>query len=178
MGTFPRAAVLVATLACVAVPSGAQDTGAERAYFSAVARFFQLPESEIQILGDWNIPPDEIPVVLFVARRSGVSPEALVALRESGRSWTSLAARYGIGASVLHVPLRDIGAAGALTPLYERFRDTPVGQWGSLPLDDQDIVALVNVRVLSQSLGLASDEIARRTRASSSFVELYARLLR
>ena len=51
---------------------------------------------EVSILADWEIEADEVPVVLFVATRSGVSPEAVVALRDSGQSWGALTAR-GVG---------------------------------------------------------------------------------
>ena len=38
--------------------------------------------------------------------------------------------------------------------------------------------ALVNVRVLSQALGVEPDAIARRTASTTSFVELYGQFLR
>jgi hypothetical protein len=176
---FLRAAFVLVTLGVAAGAVEAQQhNSAELAYFRAVARYFELPEGEVAILSNWDVPPDEIAVVLFVARRAGVSPEALVALRESGRSWTDLSARYQIGARALHVPVHDMRATGRLGPLYATFRDTPVDRWGDIPLSSDDIVALVNVRVLSQSLGMSPDEIMRRTAGTSSFVELYAQLLR
>lgn len=174
-----RGAVVLAVL--LGLPAGVaarQDTGSERAYLRAVGRFFQLPEAEISILAHWGLPADEIPVALFVARRAGVSAEALVALRESGLSWSGLIARYNIGANALHVPLGDPAQAGALTSAYERFRDTPVAEWAGLRLDDREIITLVNVRVLSAALAVAPDEIARRTESSTTFVQLYAQLLR
>lgn len=174
-----RGGVILAALLCMPVGVTArQDSGPERAYLRAVSRYFELPEAEISILAHWGLPADEIPVALFVARRAGVSAEALVALRESGRSWNGLAASYNIGANALHVPLSDPAAAGVLIPAYERFRDTPVADWAGVRLEEREIIALVNVRVLSEALGVAPDEIARRTGSSASFVELYAQLLR
>ncbi|HET9949641.1 MAG TPA: hypothetical protein VFQ22_12010 [Longimicrobiales bacterium] len=172
------AAVLaVATLATTAPGIEAQ-SAAERSYFEAVARYFGMPSTEVAILADWDLPAEEIPVVLFLARRSGVSAEALVALRESGHSWTSLADRYGVRANTLHVPVRDPSSAGAFSGLYQRFQSTPVGQWTSIPLTDEDIIALVNVRVLSSATGVSPDDILRRTSVTSNFVDLYAQLLR
>jgi hypothetical protein len=177
--SWTRAIFLAAVLAGAATGAEARQRNAdERAYYRAVARFFEIPEGEVAILGQWNLPAEEIPVVLFLARRAGVSAEALVALRRSGRSWPSLASSYGIGANVLHVPLRDPGSAGALRPLYERFGATPVARWASLQLSDAEIVALVNVRVLAQALGRPPDDVARRTGTVASFVELYAQFLR
>ena len=175
---FSRAVFLLAAMALTSATLEAQQQDhAEQAYFRAVSRYFQVPESELVILHNWDVPADEIPVLLFVARRAGVSTEALVALRESGRSWTELTARYRIGAQALHVPLHDPSAAGRLGPLYATFRDTPVERWSSIGLSSEDVVALVNVRVLSQSLGLPPDDIMRRTANTGSFVDLYAQLL-
>jgi hypothetical protein len=179
VASLSRAAVVLATLMCAATGVEARQVdGAESAYLRAVARHFQMPEGEVSILAHWDLPTDEIPVALFVARRAGVSAEALVALRESGRSWTALAASYNIGANTLHVPLRDPTAAGVLAGAYERFGATPVAEWADVPLGEGDIIALVNVRMLSQVLNVPPDDIARRTRSSTSFVELYAQLLR
>jgi hypothetical protein len=169
----------VAALLCAAPGVQAlQHETDERNYFRAVARFFEVNESEVAILGHWDLPADEIPVVLFIARRAGVSAEALVALRESGRGWSPLARSYGIGANALHVPLRDVRSAGALAPAYQRFADTPEAQWAGLSLGDADIIALVNVRVIATALGVPADEVARRTGTTATFVELYAQLLR
>ena len=172
--------VLVLTAVALLVTSvEAQDfTWAERSYRNAVARYFELPEEEIAILGHWELPTEEIAVVLFMARRSGISPEALVALRQSGRSLTELAENYRIGGQVLYVPLSDPAAAGSLTHVYERFGEVPVSEWSSIRLTGDDIITLVNVRVLSDSLGLPPDEIMRHTASTDSFVELYRQLLR
>jgi len=176
---FFHAACLLATMSFAAAATEAQQpSSTEQAYFRAVARYFQISESELVILRNWDVPAEEIPVVLFVARRAGISSEALVALRQSGRSWTDLSERYQIGARALHVPIHDPAATGRLGPLYVRFQETPVERWGSIPLTSDDIVALVNVRVLSQSLGLPPDEIMRRTANATSFVDLYAQLIR
>ena len=170
--------VLLAAVALPATALAAQDSG-ERAYFRAVAGFFRVPETEIAILGHGgDVPPDEIPVVLFMARRGGVSAEAVVALRESGRSWMELAQRFGAGANALHVPMRDPTATGTLAPVYERYRVTPMDQWSTLRLEGGEIVALVNVRVLSQALGVEPDQVAARTGTTATFVELYAQFLR
>lgn len=171
--------ILMTLLAALVAPTAAQDSAAARAeYFGAVARFFNLPPNEVAILSEWAIPADEIPVVLFMARRSGVSPEALVALREAGQSWADLAGRYRVGPAALHVPVPDDAPAGALARAYQGYRTTPVAGWTAIVLTDADVVGLVNVRVISQSLGLPAARVLGRTDTVGSYVELYARLKR
>jgi hypothetical protein len=174
-----RAAILYILFLAAAVPSAGQDPTAARAdYFRSVAGFFNLPLKEVAILGDWELAPDEIPVVLFMARRGGVSPEALVALRGGGQSWATLADRYRIGAATLHVPVRDDAQAGVLESAYDRYRSTPVSEWASIRLTEREIIALVNVRVLSQALGLPAERVLARTATTDSFVQLHAQLKR
>lgn len=171
-------AVLIA-FGLLGAPLAAQEPDVARQdYFRAVAMFFNLPPNEIAILSDWKMPADEIPVVLFMARRAGVSPEALVALRDAGRGWSALAERYSVRAAAFHVPVADDAPTGRLEPAYELFRSTPVAEWGTLRLADQHIVGLVNVRVISQSLRIPAERVLAETRQPGSYVDLYVRLKR
>ena len=67
--------LVVMALASLAQGAAAQDRpDPEAAYLRAVAEFFRVPASEMEIMRDWRLPADEIPVVLFLANRAGVSP--------------------------------------------------------------------------------------------------------
>ena len=174
-----RIAALLAILAASPPGATAQDRDPAQAdYFRAVAAFFSLPASEVAILGDWEIRGEEIAVVLFVARRAGVSPEALVALRSSGQSWSALVERYRVTPSALHVPIRDDAPAGTLDEAYADFRSTPVSDWKEIELDDEEIIGLVNVRIISQALAVPPEAVVLRTDSVASFVQLFALLNR
>lgn len=178
MGIIRRTA---AALLCSAVTSGtawAQQPDNQAVYFRAVADFFKLAPTEVSILADWELPPDEIPVVLFVAHHAGVSPEALVALRSSGKSWTDLSRRYQVDASAFYVPLPDSADAGILAQAYGRYRALPAGRWGEVTLSDRDIIALVNVRILAQTLRRSPQDVLRACKNGRSFVDVFASLLR
>ncbi|HSG09162.1 MAG TPA: hypothetical protein VLA36_12450 [Longimicrobiales bacterium] len=178
VGNIRRVMGALLVLASGATAAAAQEGAtAQEAYFGAVAEFFQLPRSEVGILGDWRLDVDEIPVVLFVARRAGISTEALVALRQSGRPWTDLVVRYGLDASHFHVPLPDQAQAGVLAEAFRRYRSLPANRWSEVALSDADIVALVNVRVLAQTLGLTPEAVLREARGGA-WHEIYGRLIR
>ena len=159
-----------------AVSAQAVPEATKQAYFGAVAECFDLPRSEVNILGEWRLPVDEIPVALYVARRAGVSPEALVALRGAGPGWAELAGRYRVDASHFHVPLADDADAGSLTAVYQRFRALPASRWGEVTLGDADIVGLVNVRLLAQTLKRTPAQVLAGG-GTGSWAELYARLI-
>jgi hypothetical protein len=175
-----RTAAVVLTFSVTAAPGQAQQKGdqAREAYFRAVADFFSLPPTEVSILAEWHLPADEIPVVLFVAHQAGVSAEALVALRSSGRSWAELSHRYQVDASHFYLPLPEGADPGVLRAAYTRFRDVPPARWSEVALSDADVVTLVNVRVLAQTLHVAPEAVLRAARSGRSFVDVYASMLR
>ena len=174
-----RAGVAMAVLLAASAPGAhaqaAGGTGTE-AYFGAVAEYFVLPRSEVAILGEWSLPAEEIPVVLFLARRGGVSPEAVVALRRSGQGWAALAERYRMGPAQFHVPLPESAAAGSLEGVYSRFRSLPTSGWREIELTDGDIVGLVNLRLLSETLRRPPQDILAE-QAQGSWVAVYPRLI-
>jgi hypothetical protein len=168
--------VVMLAAGCICAPNvSAQDAG-RADYLLAVAGHFNMPAHEVTILGDWPLPADEIPVVLFLARRSGVSPEAVVALRESGQPWADLTRRYRITPAALHIPIGDDAPAGMLAGAYDQYRSLPLAQWDAVQLSDSEIIGLVNIRVLSQTLGLSAEQVAAASGSAASFVELYVRL--
>ena len=172
-------AVLVPGVVGPASAVHAQEPELGRAGFvRAVADFYQVTTEEVGILSDWGLPVPEVAVALFIASRSGVSAEALVALRGTGRSWGELAGRYHLDASHFHVPLPSGASAGPLNPAYEGYRSMEPRQWSSLRLDDEQILMLVNVRILSQTLRVSPEAVLARVRPGRSFVEVYADMVR
>ncbi|MGD8318869.1 MAG: hypothetical protein PVJ02_00395 [Gemmatimonadota bacterium] len=179
MNIIRRTAIAVLALTAVAprILAQEQDTQAREAYFRAVAEFFSLPPSEVSIIGEWRLASDEIPVALFVAHRAGVSPEAVVALRRSGKSWSELARRFRLDASQFYVPIPAGASAGRLQDAYDRYRGVSADRWGEVSLADSDIVGLVNLRILAQTLRMPPETVLARA-GNGSWALLYARLIR
>ncbi len=155
----------------------AQVDAARAAYFRAVAEFFGMPAAEVSILSEWSLPADEVPVVLFVARRAGVSPDALVALRRSGSAWAQLVDRYHLGAGHFHVALAASADRGRLGRAYDRFAEVPPDRWGEVRLRDEEIVDLVNLRIVAQTLRMRPGDVLARASGGATWAELYGRLI-
>jgi len=169
---------LLLVVLVTATGARAQEEGEVRqAYFRAVADFFQMPSGEVSILGEWRLPTEEVPVALFVARRAGVSPEALVALRRSGRGWSELAGRYHLDAAQFYVPLSDEASAGPLQAAYDQYRSLPAPRWSEVSLADRDIVDLVNLRLVSQTLRIAPARVLAQSVGAGSWDRVYRALI-
>jgi hypothetical protein len=141
-----------------------------------VADHFGVAAREVAILGDWDLAPDEVPVVLFLAGKAGVSPDAVVGLRRSGRPWMDVADRFGVAVNVFHLVLPDAVALGPLTRAYGEFRGRPARDWSQIRLTDPEIIALVNLRVLSEQVAQPPLRVLMGREETGSFVTAYLRL--
>lgn len=150
-----RAALAFALFALASGADPASAQGADDAYLQAVGEHFRVPVEEVRVLASWGRPASDIPVVLFVAGRGGVSPDAVMALRNAGRGWTEIAGRWQLHAGDFHVPVDASVDAGPLASVYEQYRSRPGTGWPSIALADGDIVALVHLRFLTEYLGVA-----------------------
>ena len=160
--------------------SSAQElgSGVREAYFRAVGEHFEVPLQEVKILADWGLTSDEVPVALFLARQTGVSPDALIGLRRGGRSWIDVTVRVGLGARAFHISLPEGEPLGLLTRAYDQFKSRSVGDWDGIQLEDPEVIALVNIRVLSEQLGVPTIRVLRSLEEAGSFTAGYVLLRR
>jgi len=168
-------------MALVLVPPRASgqdlDPGVRGAYFRVVAEHFEVPVEEVTILGDWDLTPDEVPVVLFLSGRAGVSPDALIGLRLGGMSWTEVAARFRQGVGSFYISLPQDIPLGILDRAYEEFRSRSLGEWDQIQLNDLEITSLVNIRVLSEQVGVPPLRVLQSRDEAGSFVAGFASLI-
>jgi len=149
-----------------------------RLYRSALARAFDAPEREVVLLQAWVEHPAELPVLLWVAGRAGVSADVVGAQRAQGMSWQRVIARFGVGAGTFRVATLEVPVAGPLRRAVAEFASTDPGQWHQLALTDTEIVALANLRALAAALGVAPSEVVSHfTDLAPDYVALYAQLL-
>ena len=161
-------------------PSLAQSQGVgtavRDAYFRTVAEHFDVPKGEVAIVGDWELEADEVPVVFFLSRKAGVAPDALIGLRRSGLPWVAVANRFGLGVGSFHLPLPEDVPLGSLSRAYGEFRGRPSREWNLIELDDSEVVALVNLRVLSEQMEIPPLRVLQGREEAGSFVAGFGRL--
>jgi hypothetical protein len=124
----------------------------------ALGDFYRRPQREIVVLEERRVPPDEMPVVLFIAGRAGVDPFEVWEHRRSGLGWARIAAHYRLGAEVFYVPI-SVDPGPPYGRAYGYYRRYPRGDWHRIRLEDDDIVALVNLRFYSEHYRLPPDRI-------------------
>lgn len=153
--SIPASLLALATALALSAPDralGQQDSDAAQDYLRAVSEHFRIPAAEVAALSRWGLPAGDIPVVLFLSGQAGVSPDVVVAQRRRGAEWMEIARGYSVHAGSFHVPLD--GPPGFLAGAYERFGSVDALAWSSISLSDAEVAGLVNVRLLSQHMGM------------------------
>ncbi len=149
---------LIAVLMVAAAQPLVAQAEVNQSYIRAVGEHFELPAGEARILAEWQIPVSEIPVVLLVAQRAGISPDAAVSARRGGRPWADLASRYGLDASHFHVVLET--PPSSVETAYASYNARSRAEWPTIRLEDVEIIFLANVRFLSAYARVTPQEAA------------------
>jgi len=118
-------------------------------YAAAVADFYQADPEEVLGFAREGIAFEELPVVLYVAHRSGAAQAEIVRLRLSGQTWAEICARFELRPGIFYWPaLMETNPGGVYQTAWERFHRIAKRRWfwNTVALTDQEIVDLVNLR--------------------------------
>lgn len=153
----------------------AQDA-ATQTYLLRAGCHFGAPAGEVEVLARWSVPSEEIPVALFIAGRAGVSPEVVLSLRRGRNSWGDVASRYGVGGGTFHVPLGSDSPGDRLARAYGEFGTRSPREWDAVQLTDAEIVDLVNLRFLTEALGIPATRALQARSSGGSWVAAFTSL--
>jgi hypothetical protein len=126
-----------------------------RSFYFAIGNYYQVPEREVVVVRERAVPPDEVPVVFFVARQAHVQPTVIVDLRRRGLSWSDIALHFRLDPDIYY------------------FRGGPpyghaYGYWKKHSPRDAEVIDAVNVHFLSDYHRVSPDIVrADRSRGSS-----------
>ncbi len=184
MRMFKSALVAGAVLVCLgAAQSRAADISAGvtidedglKGFYLAIGDHYQVEEEKIVIVKKRNILDEEMPVVFFLSKRAGVSPEVIIKLRLGGKSWMEITADFGLSAEIFYIPLKaDPGPPYGKA--YGHFRNRERSEWGRIWLTDIDIVNFVNLKFLSEHYDYSPDEIVKMRRDGVNFIDINTRV--
>jgi hypothetical protein len=173
---FPLILALVPALVLPPLEVRGQGGGDREAYLRVMTQHFELPPGEADRLLESSLAPDELPVLLFLEQHGGIAAPALLALRRSGSGWSALARRYGVGGDRFHVEIPEAAVDARTRGIHERYAATPRSGWAALDLSDEEIITLVNLKVLSQRFSVPVERVLEARDAAGSWVGVPARL--
>lgn len=132
------------------VRSDATVTDEERSsFFRAAGKYYRTGRTEIEGLAERGVSLDEIPVVLHLALHSALAPLDVLAMRQSGRSWSAVLADLNLSPGILHVP---VSSPVHVVPDHagDCYGRAAREAWNVLVLHDADVVNLVNMKFISE----------------------------
>jgi hypothetical protein len=142
-----------------------------KSFYLAVGEHYQVPDKEIVIVKKQNIPNEEIPVVFYLARRAGTTPEAIIKLRLGGKTWMEITAHFGLSAEIYYVPVKEVSGP-PYGKAYGHFKHRNRNQWREIKLTDDDVVNFVNLKFISEHYGCSPDEVVKMRENGKNFIDI------
>jgi hypothetical protein len=148
--------------------------GRLRDFYLAVGNHYGVPApSVVDVRERSRCLDEELPVVFFLAARARVAPTAIVELRARRMSWLDISFHYGLTPDIFFVPLRVEPSGPPYGKAYGYYRKYgPRREWQRIVLSDPDVVALVNLRFLSERHGVPPDDVIAMRSREGSFVAI------
>jgi len=137
-------------------------------FYLAIGNHFQVSTKQIAVCKQNKIPDEDMPVVFFLARRAHVTPQKIIDLRLSGRTWMEIAANFRLTAEAFYVAIQK-PAGPPYGKAYGHYQNKPKKKWKNIKLTDDEITNLVNLRFIANYYGYTPDEVVKMREQGKSF---------
>lgn len=118
-------------------------------FYKDVAKFYEASVDSVSAINQMGIPNDELAVVFFVARKVKTSPGRIAELRLRKESWNEIIKARGASPADLYILVNTEIKSKTYAPIFKKFKDTTSANWNNLVLTDDEIINLVNLRMIS-----------------------------
>lgn len=142
-----------------------------KSFYLAIGEHYRVPEQQVVVVRQKQIPDEELPVVFFLATRAKVAPDVIVSLRIGGKSWLEIAQHYKLSPEIFYVEVGEVSGP-PYGRAYGHFRKRPRSEWRSIVLSDVDIVNLVNLRFMVDHYKYAPDQVIKWRSEGKRFVTI------
>lgn len=146
-----------------------------KGFYLAVGDHFKVAAEQVEVVREEKIADEELPVVFFLAARAGVTPDVIIKLRHSGKSWMEITTDFGLNASIFYVPV-TIDPGPPYGKAYGHFRKRDRNDWGHIWLSDDDVVNFVNLRFISEQYDYSPEEVIKMRQNGDNFVNINAKV--
>jgi hypothetical protein len=168
LGSLPGLSRAEVNVAVSANSNGVQS------FYLGIGDYYHVPEREVIVVRDRHIPDDEIPVVFFLASRSGVAPSVIIEQRLSGRSWMDISLNLGLSPEIFYVPYEG-NPGPPYGHAYGYYKNHPRREWKRIRLADAEVVNMVNLRFMTEHYGYSPREVVAMRGEGRHFQEISGR---
>ncbi len=162
------------------IESGAGDAGAGvsagdealSGFFLAIGDYYKTFQGEVVIIRKRGVPPDEIPVVLSLAKKAHAAPEIIVDFRLRDNTWLYTTFHFGLGPEIFYVPAAAMVSDPVYGKVYGYYMRKPKREWKTIVLSDADIINLANLKLLSEYYRYPPEKIIKMRSGGKGFVHI------
>ncbi len=141
-------------------------------FLLAVGDYYRIPQWEVILIRERGIPPYEIPVVLFIAKRAHVEPKFITDLRLWGNTWLDITLRFGLGPEIFYVPIGVMVIGPPYGKVYGYYKSKSKKEWKTIVLSDDDVIKLSNLKLMSEHYGYPPEKIIKMRSGGKEFVSI------
>jgi hypothetical protein len=146
-----------------------------RGYYKTIAAHFNVELRFVVGIKRQDVRDHQIPVVLLIASRSKADAASLIEARKKGLDWMDIARLHKLDASVFHFPVENPTGIVFQKPLA-KFDSVPREKWSEIVLTDEEIINLVNLRMLCERTKADPQAVMKMRTAGSHYIEIHAAL--
>ncbi len=117
-------------------------------YFKSIGNYYGISTDEVEEISQTGIVDEDLPVVFFVADHADAAPKKVANMRHNGASWSSVCEKYSIKATDFYIIISGSIKSEAYGPIYEKFNTTPQRKWKEIQLTDDEMVNMVNLKLI------------------------------
>lgn len=146
--------------------------GGLKEFFLTVGDYYRVPQREVVIIQERGIPSHEVPVVLLLAKRAHVGPEIIMDFRLSGYTWLDITLRFSLSPEIFYVPVGEVVRDSLYGTAYGSYKHKPKKEWKKITLSDDEIINLVNLKLISEHYGYPPEKIIKMRSEGIAFVSI------
>jgi len=141
-------------------------------FYKDIAGFFSVDEDSVAAIGAMGIVDDELAVVFFISQHTGTSPEKIANLRLRKDKWNDINKVRGASAEDFYFPILTKVTSNIYSPIFKKYRDTKEEDWKKIVFSDEEIINLINLRVISKHHGYSVFEVMAMRDMGKGFAKI------
>lgn len=144
-----RIAVLLSVSLAVYCGALAQPVDLEGEYLEAIGIYYEVEPDTLSAVAGEDLVSTDLAVVYGIAKRSGTEAQKVASMYRETKSWAKVVSGCELEAVDFYIMISGKVESRVFSPIFAKFSGSEPHHWKDLTLTDQEIVDLVNLRVLS-----------------------------
>ncbi len=140
-------------------------------FHQAMIEHFKIPPFELLRMEKQRINPVEMPIVLLLAAQAHVASQKITSLRLQGLPWIDITLKFGLKPNIFFVPVKRVKGP-PYGKAYGYYKNRGGKNSGVMPLNDDDILNLVNLKFMSEHYRISPDEIIKMRSSGKNFIDI------